>query len=177
MIRRVCKPDLLSNCAWYIRSVSCMNYPILGPCPHGHSEILFFNLCSSSPMCRTESLRRTMIDAATMHDHQSKRHRMLYPLDEPSWSFTRLSKVINSSETKKDCHCWESRSVGLVSLALKVANHYLKLNDWGILSGWCSLSFGWSYCEIRTHDGFLITRRALYLSQVTVCRYNLRLQL
>ena len=109
----------------------------LGPSPHAHSENLVLHSCSSSPMYWDD------------HDHQSKCHRMLYPFDKPSWSFVRLqnNKFIRNENLRR-------RSVRLVS-------HYLKLNYWRILTGWCSLSvwkISWSYREMRTHDGFLFKR-------------------
>ena len=88
------------QCEWYFRSVSCMNLH-LDHLPLHIPKILFFNLVPHL-QCHGHVLRRmTTI-------YQSKYHRMIYPLDEPSRSFTRLSKMldnlINSSETKKDCH-------------------------------------------------------------------------
>ena len=50
---------------------------------YAHSENLVVQSCSSSPISRTET-------------HHDDSHRVLYPLDEPSWSLARLSTMVHN---------------------------------------------------------------------------------
>ena len=164
-----------------------LSFSVLDELPQHWTENLVLQSCSSSPtwMSCTE----------THHDHQSKCHRMLYPLDGPSWSFSRLSKILNSSETNKDRHCWLSDQVenlrglfglSLCSLALlKVADHEaLIFWNWTIEGFWVNdvLCLSGRYREVTAKCGPMTdscSRSEDYtsLAQLAVCRYNLHLQL
>ena len=119
------------------------------------------HLCTLRKSCSSVLF---IISDLPYHDDLSKCHRMIYPLDEPSWSHAHFSKRVHNlifrRKRKKKRLTESSRSVRLVSLAsLKVAHHEAEIEQLRILlTGWCSLSvrkISWSHCEIWTHVGFL----------------------
>ena len=97
----------------------------------------------------------------THHYDQSKCHRMLYPLDEPSWSLPPLSKMVHNlihrrkRKTIKDCD-WMMFFVCQEDIVILIRE---------------------SHCEIRTHDRLLLCCLALPHSSLYVMIMNLELLL
>ena len=146
--------------AWTISQCTIKDFRSVALAWHATLRKSCSSSCSSSPISRTET---ALCSPAKMSSNDFKLlvGRIESPvsfLDRPpsanslpsSWSFARLSKMvhnsINSSETKKNCDCWESlRSFGLspCSLAsLKVAhNEALIIWSWRIEGLWLVMFF------------------------------------
>ena len=142
-----------------------------------HDELYYDHLwlqsCSSSLVSRTE----------THHDDQSKCHRMLYPLDEPSWSLARLSKMAHKlvfRRKRKKKRFARISEVCLSCLFGIIKSSSLRSWNWTIMDSADWMMF--FVCQeledivklLRNTDAWrnLVQVLLSTTSQLTVCHYN-----